>query len=257
MKIFISWSGEKAKAGAEALRGWLPDVIQDVQPWMSASDIEAGARWNRRVDEHLSESRFGVVCLTRANQTAPWILFETGALAKTIEDTFVCPYLLDLDASGIQQGPLTQFQAKRATENDTLELVRSINRAMKEHALPDDKLKRTFDRWWPDLEVKLARLPDEPAPRRRSSEDMIEEILMSVRDIKRIADAQAPSFDDVILAHANQAPNAAQLQRAYLNSRSSSRALDLAFERIREERGERARERQEARPDVAAKKSDA
>ena len=257
MKIFISWSGDKAKAGAEALRDWLPDIIQDAQPWMSASDIEAGARWSRRVDEHLNESQFGIVCLTRANQTAPWILFETGALAKTIDDTFVCPYLLDFDASGIQQGPLTQFQAKRATQAETFELVRSINRAMKDHALPDDKLERAFGRWWPDLEAKLAQLPDEPAPGRRSSEEMIEEILIAVRDIKRIADAQVPSFEDVLAAYVTQTPNADQLQRTYLKSRSliDPMALDLAFDRIRESRASRTAEQQE-QPAAPAKKPD-
>ena len=30
------------------------------------------------------------------NTQEPWLLFETGALSKTIDSTFVCPYLIDL-----------------------------------------------------------------------------------------------------------------------------------------------------------------
>jgi hypothetical protein len=31
------------------------------------------------------------------SQDRNWLLFEADGLAKTVEDTFVCPYLLDLD----------------------------------------------------------------------------------------------------------------------------------------------------------------
>src|SRR5438128_12519610 len=116
MKLFISWSGNRSKSIADALRRWIPDVIQTVEPWMSATDIEAGARWNREIDNQLRETQYGIICLTKENQTAPWILFEAGAIAKTIDDAFVCPYLINLDPAEISQGPLTQFQAKRANE---------------------------------------------------------------------------------------------------------------------------------------------
>src|SRR5258707_599889 len=42
MRVFLSWSGERSAAVAAAFPEWLPNVIQAVQPWMSASDIEQG-----------------------------------------------------------------------------------------------------------------------------------------------------------------------------------------------------------------------
>jgi hypothetical protein len=93
MKVFISWSGPRSKAAAQALHQWLPDVIQSIEPWMSAEDIDAGARWGNEVTNELAQTRCGIICLTQDNLTAPWILFEAGALSKTIEKTYVIPYL--------------------------------------------------------------------------------------------------------------------------------------------------------------------
>lgn len=187
MKIFLSWSGDRSKAVATALRSWVPDIIQTVQPWMSQVDIGAGSRWSGEMNAQMEEAKFGVLCLTRDNQTAPWILFEAGALAKTISDSFVCPYLIDLEPTEILQGPLTQFQSKRANEKETWELIQAINKALKDAALPNDKLKRAFDRWFPDLKEKLDSLLKEQtgAKQDRPIEEMVEEMLGLVREMTR------------------------------------------------------------------------
>jgi hypothetical protein len=67
MKVFLSQSGERSKIIALALRQWLPDVIQSLEPWVSSEDIDAGVRWNNEVTKELSETRFGIICLTREN----------------------------------------------------------------------------------------------------------------------------------------------------------------------------------------------
>lgn len=86
MKVFISWSGARSKAVASKLREWLPDVIQNIEPWMSRHDIKAGERWDKELSGELNDSKFGIICLTSDNYDAPWILFEAGALSKTIDD---------------------------------------------------------------------------------------------------------------------------------------------------------------------------
>jgi hypothetical protein len=42
--VFLTWSGPRSRQVAEALKKWLPGVVQQCQPWMS-KDIAAGKRW--------------------------------------------------------------------------------------------------------------------------------------------------------------------------------------------------------------------
>ena len=97
MKVFISWSGDRSQALAQALREWLPMVLHYVEPWLSQSDIEAGERWANEVAKELDASKFGIICITRENITSPWILFEAGALAKFMQEGRVIPLLLGIE----------------------------------------------------------------------------------------------------------------------------------------------------------------
>lgn len=156
---------------------------------MSERDLEAGARWNERIQRELSETRFGILCVTSQNVAAPWLLFEAGALAKTLQDTYVCPYLIGIEPTALPQGPLAQFQAKRANKAETKALVMTVNQALGESALDPTRVEKSFERWWPDLERVLSSLPqqsslEESVPK-RTPEDMLEEILLLVREIGR------------------------------------------------------------------------
>lgn len=60
MKIFLSWSGSRSKAVAEALNVWLKRVIQAVKPFYSP-EIEKGAKWSNELDATLEGTRFGII----------------------------------------------------------------------------------------------------------------------------------------------------------------------------------------------------
>jgi hypothetical protein len=185
MKVFISWSGARSQAVAEALHEWLPNVIQAIEPWMSASDIEKGARWSADIALQLEEARVGIICLTADNLEAPWILFEAGALSKTIEKTFVCPFLFDVEPSDLK-GPLVQFQATRAQRGDSKKLIHTINQALGDEALVDHKVEKAFDVWWPQLEERLRLVPKgNLIESHRSEREMIEEMLELIRSQAR------------------------------------------------------------------------
>src|SRR4030095_14366819 len=99
MKLFISWSGDTSKDVASALAPWLKDVIQTVEPWVSSRNIQAGQRWSNVLQQELREAEFGIVCVTNDNLHSPWLLFEAGALANSVSEARVVPYLF---------GPMTQ-----------------------------------------------------------------------------------------------------------------------------------------------------
>jgi hypothetical protein len=80
MDIFITWSGPRSLAVAEALKKYLPLIVNAFNPWLSKANIDKGAYWGVELTAALATSRAGIICLTPSNLTEPWILFESGAM---------------------------------------------------------------------------------------------------------------------------------------------------------------------------------
>lgn len=181
MKVFISWSGEKSNAVAEALHDWLPCLIQEIDPFMSESDIAAGARWLNEIDQQLEGTNFAIVCVTRENQSAAWLNFEAGAVAKTIDTSRVVPLAIDLTLSDVKP-PLGHFQAKDISPAGIMAVLESLNEQLDR---PVSNLAAAFDKWWPDLQAKLqsAVAAVELMGPVRSERELLEEVLASVRSL--------------------------------------------------------------------------
>jgi len=159
MQILISWSGNKSKAVATALREWLPYVFQTVIPWMSAADIGAGQRWGKELSERLEETNFGILCITEESLKAPWLLFEAGALSKSLEESRIVPYLIDVVPENLANSPLSQFQAVTADKKGTKKMLKGISESNKENFQQESVFEQVFEVWWPKLEPKLKNLP--------------------------------------------------------------------------------------------------
>ncbi|WP_173180103.1 toll/interleukin-1 receptor domain-containing protein [Desulfosarcina ovata] len=181
----MSWSGERGKKLAGALREWLPMILQHIEPWLSDTDIEAGKRWSVEIARNLEESRYGIICLTRESIEAPWILFEAGAITKTLSSGLVCPYLLDLELTEIS-GPLAQFQVKKAERISTLQLVQSINKQSNK-PLDEQIVIKLFDELWNSLESRINSIRKEKisVKEKRPTEEILEELISVVRTIER------------------------------------------------------------------------
>jgi len=158
-----------------------------VKPWVSSHNIERGARWSPAVAKELEETKVGIICLTPDNLKAPWILFEAGALSKTVDTAFVCPFLFRVDNSDLED-PLAQFQTTKAQKDETRNLMQTINKCLGASALDEGSLARVFEKWWPDLEKRLRAIPLSRAAAKlpkRTDRELLEEILEHVRNASK------------------------------------------------------------------------
>jgi hypothetical protein len=177
--VFISWSGARSRAIAEALHEWLPAVIQTARPFMS-THIDKGSRGINEVTKALEGMRVGIVCLTPENMNEPWILYEAGALSKTIDDqTRLCTYLL----GGLQfqnvRPPLGMFQHTEANKDETRKLISTVNSSISEDPVSDTNLNTIFEKMWPELEKAIKNMPspDQVVEAKRSPDEVMAEIL--------------------------------------------------------------------------------
>src|ERR1017187_4443058 len=170
MKIFISWSGKPSLNVATALRDWLPYIFNGIELFVSSEDIRKGKRWPLEVSKELDASNFGIVCLTRDNLEAPWLLFEAGALSKSVKEASVFTLLVGgLKMSDIE-GPLSHFQHTVFEKEDFFKLVLAINVNQKESKQDETRLRKIFEKFWDELEASISQSikPDSKPEKKRS-----------------------------------------------------------------------------------------
>ncbi|TRN14323.1 toll-Interleukin receptor [Vibrio fluvialis] len=188
MKVFISWSGERSRAVADLLDGWIQCVLQAATPWMSSKDIDRGSLWFSEITDQLKDTKIGIVCLTKANKEKPWILFESGALAKGLSSSRVCTFLIDLESTDVAN-PLAQFNHTLPDKEGVYELIRTLNSALGEQALREKVLEQVFDTYWPQFDISFSKIlseteSDDHTPE-RSEESILTEVLRTVRTMDR------------------------------------------------------------------------
>lgn len=188
MKIFISWSGQRSLAVAELMSDWIKCVLQASQPWISTRHIERGSLWFSEINEKLRDVSVGIVCLTQENKDKPWILFETGALAKGLSGSRVCTFLIDLSPSDLID-PLAQFNHTQPNEQSVRELVKTLNVCMGESCLEDRVLEKIFDVYWPSFQEGFKKALEENPQKEqvapRKDKDILAEILENTRALGR------------------------------------------------------------------------
>lgn len=190
MKVFLSWSGNVSHRVALVFRDWLPSVIQTIDPYVSSEDIDKGARWSTDIAKELEDSTFGILCVTKENIDAPWLTFEAGALSKTMDKSFVSPFLFDIKRSEVD-GPILQFQSTIFQKNDIKKLLDTINKASETDRLTEERLSKAFEVWYPTLEEELKKLAEVKAPtvikevKTEEFNDLSNEILEEILDLTR------------------------------------------------------------------------
>lgn len=190
LKIFISWSGD-SKAVAQAIHDALPRLFDKSRPWMSTEN-PAGAMWLAEIDQQLSSTDFGIVCVTKRNMNAQWLNFEAGALSRKVgaQRELMPVFLIDFESMEEAKGPITAFQMKMADQNGFFHVVKALNEHKLGPHIDTEILRERVSTVWPSIEATIdaVRNPvsDSAAsgiPSHRSDSEKIDEVLGMVRQM--------------------------------------------------------------------------
>ena len=109
----------------------------------------------------------------------------------------LCTFLLDVAPAGIEP-PLGQFQHTVFEKDDVRHLVETINKAINangERSLNEQTLFSVFEKFWPDLELKLNEIAarEEEKSVLRTERALLEEVLEILRsqEQRRLAEMQS------------------------------------------------------------------
>ncbi|WJY00883.1 toll/interleukin-1 receptor domain-containing protein [Curtobacterium sp. 458] len=209
MKVFISWSGRAEQAVAEALRDALKTLcVGQAEVFVSSQDIAKGERGVGVIEAQLASTDYGIIVLSAANHARPWVNYEGGALAKTL-DSPVSTVLLDIKPSDID-GPLGPFQATRFEDQGDMKRLLSEVAVAASPEMPPGSIDVLFESVWPALSASWK--PDAAGRREplRSNPDMLAELIDRVRNIE----SQLTAADMTSVAQADALRSKAIRRRA-------------------------------------------
>nr|WP_319491663.1 TIR domain-containing protein [uncultured Desulfobacter sp.] len=184
MKIFVSWSGEISREVAKLLKKWLPRSLSDIELFVSEVDIKAGERWAGVLSNELSVRQYAIVCLTSDNAESAWLNFEAGAISKIINESYVAPFLFNVEISNID-GPLSQFQAKKATLEGYKDLLKSIN-SLIDKPKPESEIEETLEIFWPKIKEELENANQNGNIDKvsRDTKSILSDVIFSINDLR-------------------------------------------------------------------------
>lgn len=187
MNLFISWSGEKSRKIADIFCDLLPQIINYITPWYSPQSIEAGSIWDSAINKAL-QTDFGLVILTEENKEKPWILFESGALSKGLDNSRLFTFLVDLAPNDLLHNPLTKFNHTVNNRESIFKLINTINNNLGDIKLNESTLDKVFLRIYPEIETRIDEVLKSiktVATKPPSTAEVLNEVLDNVRDLNR------------------------------------------------------------------------
>lgn len=188
MKVFISWSGN-SKDAAHAIFKALPTLFDQADPWISVEN-RSGSMWLAEIDKELSSTDFGIVCVTKENQHAPWLNFEAGALSRRVDAKreLMPVLLLGVDSMNDVDGPITGFQMKMGELEGFMDVMKDLNNSDLGPKINESILRRRVEAAWPSIEAEISKIRKGDAVEEsdeRTDSEKIDELLEVARSMAR------------------------------------------------------------------------
>ena len=207
MKVFISWSGERSKLIALELKQFIMKVHQLIRPWHSEEDTGRGEQWFTAINDQISQSTTGIVCLTKENKAKPWILFEAGALVKGIAKNRLFTLIIDFNSSDLVGSPLYHFNHTCFDQKGILKMITDFNGYFDEHSrLNASVIEAVFNALWPQFEESIKLIMNEtsragehidPAPAKDKQTVLLENILQAVSQLDKSINNEDRKFEQI------------------------------------------------------------
>lgn len=186
LRVFVSWSTEPSREIAEAFQILLRKCVQSAEGWVSSRDIRPFSVWSQELDDQLAELVLGVLVITQDNLTAPWMLYEAGALANRATGGIggITCLLVDVRPTNVPQ-PLGRFQNVPVSREGVFELLLRIGELAPYPVVADD-LSTMLEAHWAAfaaaVDAARPKIGKPAADGERSERAVLEEILTLVRD---------------------------------------------------------------------------
>src|SRR5436190_23580715 len=100
--VFISWTKPLGLQIARRLRTFLESQFPDLDFFVSQDDLIPGQLWRPGLERRLRKDSFGILLITPAALTAPWIFYEAGALSAKAGAT-VLPLLFGVPGNALKE----------------------------------------------------------------------------------------------------------------------------------------------------------
>lgn len=157
MNVFISWSGDKSNLTSKVLKTWLSHLFPFIKLSVSTDHIESGSKWTMSLPSSLDNTDIGIICITKENINSPWLLFEAGAMFKTLNENQLIPLLVDVENKALP-GPLSYFRTLTVQKKDIYALVKILSKHSSLKYKSEKHLETVFDNWYPLLEEQLTEI---------------------------------------------------------------------------------------------------
>lgn len=120
MKVFISWSKSKSMEYAIRTKELLERIDPNIEAFVSEVDISGGQDVQEKIIEKIIECEKLVLCFTKENKKAPWLLYEAG-YARGLKKS-VIPLLFDEDPNWHSwiDNPMNMTREVRFNDKDFL-----------------------------------------------------------------------------------------------------------------------------------------